>query len=125
MWSTKSAEADLRRAVVVGIAVIERRARIRENEERMEVSLEQNVDVYPLPDVTTVAYLTRHWIECIRTLCDTALDCEPRVEVSHVVDAGNCGRDLLLDLVRAEVQVLVEELRDEWTSEVAGRQAAK
>ncbi len=111
--------------VVVGIAVVERRARSRENEKRVEVRLEQHVDVHPLSDVTAVAHVARHRIESIRALSDASLDCEPRVEVSHVIDAGHSRRDLLLDLVRAEVAVLIEELRQVWSNAIAGRQAAK
>ena len=77
----------------------------------MEVRLEQHVNVHPLPDIATVAHVARHGIESIQALCDAALNCEPRGEVSHVIDTGHCRRDLLLDLVRAEVAVLVEKLR--------------
>ena len=112
MWSTKRAEADLARIAVVWIAVVERRACSGEDQKGVEVSLEQHVDVYPLADVTTVAHVARHGIESIRRLRDAALHCEPRREVSHVIDAWHCSRDLLLDLVRAEVAVLIEKLRE-------------
>ncbi len=125
MWSTKGAEAELIRIVVVRIAVVKRRARARENEKRLEVRLEQNVDVYPLSDVATVAHVTWYWIECVRALRDAPLNCEPRVEVSHVIDARDSGRNLLLDLVRAEVAVLVEELRKLWSNAIARRETAK
>src|SRR5687768_28946 len=81
--------------------------------------------MHPLADIAAVAHVTRHWIEGIGRLIDASLDREPRVEVSHVVHAGNGGRYLLFDLVRAEVAVLVEKLREVWTHYVPGRQAAK
>jgi hypothetical protein len=91
----------------------------------MEVTLEQNVNMDPLTDVATVAHVTRHWIESIRWLRHPALNCEPRREVSHVIDAGHCRCDLLFDLVRAEVAVLIEKLREVWSCEIAGSQSAK
>src|SRR5688500_6394217 len=103
MWSTKSAETHLAGIAVVGIAVVERRTRTRENQERLEVCLKQNVDMHPLPDVAAVAHVTRNRIEGIRRLIDAPLDREPRREVGHVVDARHSGGDLLFDLVRAEV----------------------
>ena len=51
MWTTKSAESDLTRIVVVRIAVVERHACSGEYQKRVKVSLEQNVDVYPLSEV--------------------------------------------------------------------------
>ena len=58
-------------------------------------------------------------------LCNSSLHCEPCVEVSHVIDAGHGRRDFLFDLVRAEVAVLIEKLREVWSNPVAGCQAAK
>src|SRR5262249_43546418 len=111
MWTTKSAESDLVRVVVIGVAVIERRACVGKNQKRLEVSLEQHVNVNPLSHVATAAQVTRHRIESIRALFDSSLDCEPGVEVSHVVNAGYSRPDLLFDLARSEVEVLIKELR--------------
>ena len=125
VWTTKCAKADLTGIVVVWVAIIKRRASTGQNEKGMEVALEQNVDVYPLSDVATVAHVTRHWIKHVGRLSDASLYCEPGVEVGHVIDAGNGGRDLLLDLVRTEVAVLIKELRQVWSKEIARCQAAK
>ncbi len=79
MWTTKSAESDLAGVAVVWIAVVERRAGSRENQKRVKVSLEQNVDVDPLSDVATVAHVTRHRIESV-----CAVERMPRCTASQV-----------------------------------------
>src|SRR5690242_17462975 len=125
VWSTKSTKAGLRRIVVVRIAVVEGRAGAGDYEERLKVSLKQDVHVHPLPDIATAPYVTRDGIEYVARLSRAALHCEPRREVCHVVDAGHRGPDLLVDLVRAEIAVLIEKLRDERSVEIAWRPTAK
>ena len=53
---------------VVRITVVERALRSGQNQKRLEVRLEQDVDVHPLSDVATVAHVARHWIESIGRL---------------------------------------------------------
>ena len=125
MWTAKRAESDLRRVVVVRIAVVERRASPAEYQERLEVSLEQYVDVDPLTEVATVTDVTRNRIESVRRLGNAALNCEPSVEVSQVIDARQSSLDLLLDVVRAEVAVLIEELGDVWSNSISRSQTGK
>src|SRR6185503_17352061 len=111
VWSTESAESRLAWIAIVWIARVERRTGTRENQKCLKVSLEQHVNMHPLSDVSAVAHVTRHRIECVRWLSNSSLYCEPGVEVGHVIQAGCGSPDLLLQLVRAEVAVLVEELR--------------
>src|ERR1041384_656689 len=125
MWTTKSPESKLVRTTVIRIAVIEGRACPCEDQKRVEVSLEQNVDVNPLSNVAAITHVTRHRIESIWSLCDSSLNCEPGVEVSHVVNAGHGCRDLLFEFVRAEVAVLIKELRQVWPKSVARCQSTK
>src|SRR5688500_8726512 len=91
----------------------------------MEVCLEQNVDMDPLSDVATVAHVTRYGIENVRGLIDTSLHCEPGREVGHVVDAWYSCSDLLLDLVRAEVAVVIEKLRQVRSHNISWRESTK
>src|SRR6185295_19180490 len=96
-----------------------------ENQKCLEVGLEQNVHVNPLSSVATVAHVPRHRIESIRSLCNSSLNCQPGVEVSHVINTGHTRRDLLFQIVRTEIAVLVKELRQVWSKSVAGCQTAK
>src|SRR5438045_1441361 len=125
MWTTKRAESNLTRIVVIGIAVVERRAGSGKDQECLKVGLKQHVDVDPLTEVAAVADVSRNRVEGVRLLLNAPLNCEPRVEVGHVIDAGHSGPDLLFDLVRAEVAVLIEELGDVWSNSIFWSQAAK
>src|ERR1043165_2010329 len=125
MWTTERAETCLRRIVIVRIPVVERCVGAGEHEKRLKVCLEQNVDVYPLAHVAAAANISRHWIEDVSGLVHTTLHAEPGGEVGHVIDARHGGPDPLVKLLRAEVAVLVKELRDEWPLEIAGRAPAK
>src|SRR4030095_6456253 len=58
-------------------------------------------------------------------LRDTPLDRKPGSEISHVVDPRLCGRDLLFQLIRTEITVLIEELREQCTKIVSSVNAAK
>src|SRR5688572_15997733 len=118
-------ETHLARISIVGIAGVERRTCSGENEKRVKVCLEQHVNVHPLSDVAAVAHVARYGIEDVRRLIGATLNCEPGGKVCHVVDAGHCGCDLLFDLVRAEVAVLVEKLGKVRALEIARSATAK
>src|SRR5258705_10509650 len=91
----------------------------------MKVRLEQDIDVNPLANVSTVTHITRNGIENICRLIGAALHGEPSVKVSHVVNTGHCGSNLLLDFVGAEIAVLIEKLRQIRTYPVTRSQTAK
>src|SRR2546430_5225421 len=123
--STKGAEAILSGIVHIGVPVIERRARAGEDQKSLQVRLKQNIDVDPLTQITPVAHVTRHGIECWWRLIESTLHCKPVYERRHIINARHCGRDLLRQFVRAETTSLIEELRQIWSSLVAGRESAK
>ena len=94
-----------------GIAVVERCACLQQGSKRRESKPGTTRRCVPIDRCHDRCACSADGIESIRRLRNAALHCEPRREVSHVIDAGHCGRDLLLDLVRAEVAVLIEKLR--------------
>src|SRR6185503_3283031 len=89
VWATKSTKTILRGVAVVGVAFIERRAESGKNQEAVKVSLEEHIDVYPLPNVASISHITRRGIEAVGRLVEAALNREPGVEVSHVIHTGN------------------------------------
>ncbi len=125
MWPTKSAKAVLCGIAGVGIAIVEGRAKSGEYQEAVKVSLEKNINVHPTTDVPSVSHVARSGIECICRLIKPALHSKPGVEIRHVVDARRGCFDPLIEIVRAEVALLVEKLRQVWTSIVAGSQSTK
>src|SRR5882762_623039 len=125
MWATKSAEAVLRGIANVRVAIVERRAESRKNQEAVEVGLEEYVNVHPLSDVAAASHVARGRIENVLRLIDATLHGKPGVEIRHVIDPRHRRSNFLLELVCAKVARLVEKLREVWTSGVARRQPAK
>src|SRR5882724_5247940 len=125
MWPTKSAKAVLAGIADVRVAIVEWCPESGEYQETMKVGLEKNINMHPLTDVAPVSHVARRSIESIRRLTKPALHGKPGVEVRHVVDAWRGGFDLLIEIVRAEVAVLIEKLRQVWTGFVPGSQPAK
>src|SRR5690242_15508630 len=125
MRAAKGSETHLRWIVRIRVCVIDRSAGPSQNQKRLEVCLEEHVDVDPLANVSAVANVTSSRIEHIGRLTDSALNREPRIEVRHVVDTRKCGGDSLLEFVRTIVTVLVEVLRQVWTFLVTGSQTSE
>src|SRR5688500_15665711 len=85
VWSAESSETILSGITCIRVTTVEGCTGAGENEERLKVSLEQYINVYPLSDVSTITHVTRDRVKRISWLIEPTLHCEPCVEVSHIV----------------------------------------
>src|SRR5262245_22503659 len=99
VWTSKSAKANLRGIGLVRVTIIERSSGPSENQKSVEVCLEQNIDVYPLPDVPSITDVAPNRINNGGRLVKASLHGQPGVEIGHIVDSGHSGGDLLVDLI--------------------------
>src|SRR5262249_44550678 len=82
---TQRSKSNVCARLVVRISGIKRRVQRAENEERIEIGLEEDIDVYPLAQVTSVANVASHGIKRIGSGGRPILHSQPRVVVRHEI----------------------------------------
>src|SRR5262245_13067595 len=77
--SAERAEACLRPRVVVRIVRVRRRAQAEQYQQRVEISLKEHVNVYPLAEVAAIANVAMDRVELILACDAAALDRQPQL----------------------------------------------
>lgn len=96
----------------VWVPVVERRPDAEQNQQRIEISLEQHVNVHPLADVAPVPDIAAGSVKHRRPGGSPVLNGQPLCVTRHIVHAGNRGAHPAVYGFGAERCVLPHELRD-------------
>src|SRR5688500_14729919 len=70
VWFAESSETILSGITCIRVTTVEGCTGAGENEERLKVSLEQYINVYPLSDVSTITHVTRDRVKRISWLIE-------------------------------------------------------
>src|SRR5262249_35027595 len=98
---------------LVRVAVVAGRLKVEQDQQRVEVSLEQNIDVNPLRQVASVSDVSLSPVKLLsRCRGGSVLNRKPLGERRHVVDTRMQRPHLAIDFLGTKRRVEPHELRD-------------